>query len=187
MRACPRPRDRKARRGGRRARRCAAAISRRASAASSARASYALPLAQPRRVRTIHCGRLTALAAGLERTLDPLDEAPVHGDEVITRPSALLLVTGQGRRVAKESATARTISSRPFGSGEHSYGCPFGPPRIAEVWQHQRSRFGPNGQPPENSQLASKNYGPATFACRAQLCRLLCRWPKPALRPHCTR
>src|SRR6516165_11857373 len=40
------------------------------------------------------------------------------------------------------------------GSGEHSYGCPFGPPRIAEVWQHQRSWFGPNGQPPESSQLA---------------------------------
>src|SRR5262249_31393252 len=38
--------------------------------------------------------------------------------------------------------------------GEHSYGCPFGPPRIAEVWQHQRSWFGPNGQPPESSQLA---------------------------------
>src|SRR5262249_46713584 len=31
-----------------------------------------------------------------------------------------------------------------------------GPPRIAEVWQHQRSRFGPNGQPPESSQLASQ-------------------------------
>src|SRR5262249_40605363 len=41
------------------------------------------------------------------------------------------------------------------GSGEHSYGCPFGPPRIAEVWQHQRSRFGPNGQPPESSQLGT--------------------------------
>src|SRR6516165_10495758 len=41
------------------------------------------------------------------------------------------------------------------GSGEHSYGCPFGPPRIAEVWQHQRSRFGPNGQPPESSQLVT--------------------------------
>src|SRR5262249_44897978 len=37
----PGPRDRKARRGGRRARRCAAAITRRASAASSARASMA--------------------------------------------------------------------------------------------------------------------------------------------------
>jgi hypothetical protein len=24
----------------------------------------------------------------------------------------------------------------------------------AKVWQHQRSRFGPNGQPPESSQLA---------------------------------
>src|SRR5262249_26098530 len=27
-------------------------------------------------------------------------------------------------------------------------------PRIAKVWQHQRSRFGPNGQPPESSHLA---------------------------------
>ena len=31
--------------------------------------------------------------------------------------------------------------------------CPFGPPRITEVWQHQRSRSGPNGQPPESSHL----------------------------------
>ena len=28
------------------------------------------------------------------------------------------------------------------------------PRRIVEVWQHQRSRSGPNGQPPESSQLA---------------------------------
>src|SRR5262249_9734517 len=40
------------------------------------------------------------------------------------------------------------------GSGEHSCDCPFGPPRIAKVWQHQRFRFGQNGQPPESSQLA---------------------------------
>src|SRR5262249_11728273 len=41
------------------------------------------------------------------------------------------------------------------GSGEHSCDCPFGPPRIAKVWQHQRFRFGPNGQPPESSQLVA--------------------------------
>ena len=34
-----------------------------------------------------------------------------------------------------------------------TYECPFGPPRITEVWQHHRSRSGPNGQPPESSQL----------------------------------
>jgi carbamoyl-phosphate synthase small subunit len=28
-------------------------------------------------------------------------------------------------------------------------------PRIAKVWQHQRSGFGPNGQPPESSQLGA--------------------------------
>src|SRR6516164_4014666 len=39
------------------------------------------------------------------------------------------------------------------GSGEHSCACPFGPPRIALSWRHQRSRSGPNGQPPESSQL----------------------------------
>jgi hypothetical protein len=38
-------------------------------------------------------------------------------------------------------------------SGGHSCGCPFGPPRIASVWRHQRSRPGPNGQPPESSHL----------------------------------
>ena len=27
----------------------------------------------------------------------------------------------------------------------------------------------------------------ATFACRAQLLRLLCQWPKQVLRHHCTR
>src|SRR6516162_3904960 len=40
------------------------------------------------------------------------------------------------------------------GSGEHSCACPFGPPRIALSWRHQRSRSGPNGQPPESSHLA---------------------------------
>jgi hypothetical protein len=39
-------------------------------------------------------------------------------------------------------------------SGEHSCDCPFGPPRIAYVWRLQRSRSGPNGQPPESSHLA---------------------------------
>src|SRR6516164_4461782 len=39
------------------------------------------------------------------------------------------------------------------GSGEHSCACPFGPPRIALSWRHQRSRSGPNGQPPESSHL----------------------------------
>src|SRR5436190_1698892 len=29
---------------------------------------------------------------------------------------------------------------------DHSYGCPFGPPRIVGAWQHQRSQSGPNGQ-----------------------------------------
>src|SRR6516162_5474437 len=41
-----------------------------------------------------------------------------------------------------------------LGSGEHSCACPFGPPRIALSWRHQRSRSGPNGQPPESSQTS---------------------------------
>src|SRR6516225_8810582 len=43
------------------------------------------------------------------------------------------------------------------GSGEHSCACPFGPPRIALSWRHQRSRSGPNGQPPESSHLEQSN------------------------------
>jgi len=38
-------------------------------------------------------------------------------------------------------------------SGTHSRACPFGSPRITEVWRHQPSRLKPNGQPPERSQL----------------------------------
>src|SRR4029450_2972533 len=44
-------------------------------------------------------------------------------------------------------------------SGGHSCGCPFGPPRIASVWRHQRSRPEPNGQPPESSHLEHARKG----------------------------
>ena len=40
------------------------------------------------------------------------------------------------------------------GLGGHSCGRPFGPSRITEIWQHQGSWFGPNGQLPEGSHLA---------------------------------
>jgi hypothetical protein len=63
--------------------------------ATSSKASMGLSLARPRRVRTIHCGCLSALAAALDRALDALDETPVHLLKLSTRPVATLRV---GRR-----------------------------------------------------------------------------------------
>jgi hypothetical protein len=52
--------------------------------------------------------------------------------------------------------------------------CPFGPPRITEVWQHQRSRSGSNGQPPESSHLVAASSTLQTLTGR---CRAPWRWP----------
>jgi hypothetical protein len=47
-----------------------------------------------------------------------------------------------------------STSGRKGGILVRACACPFGSPRIPEVWRHQRSRLKPNGQPPERPQLS---------------------------------
>src|SRR6266567_5159774 len=60
--------------------------------------------------------------------------------------------------VSPPSTTARTIASRPLGVRRAFLWMSIRSSANRYVWQHQLSRPGPNGQPPESSQLA--NFAP---------------------------
>jgi hypothetical protein len=53
---------------------------------------HAQSLARPHRVRTIHCGWLSALAAMPDLALDARNETPIHRFELLARPCALCVV-----------------------------------------------------------------------------------------------
>src|SRR5512144_3083383 len=57
--------------------------------------------------------------------------------------------------VRPPSTMARTICSRPFGVRGAFLWVSIRSSRIAAVWRLQRSRSGPNGQPPESSHLVN--------------------------------